>query len=336
MVEAWPHTLPWAVALARESRRLGALPMVVYEDEAAYWDSVDAGEAKVLGRAAAHEWAALGRTDVYIHMWGPGDRVRLNALPPKQQEALVAYNDGWYGAARKAGVRGLRLEVGRPYPALAEAYGVDLRQWIDQVVAGSTVDPAELARRGARLAKALRNGASVRLTHANGTDLTLRIGKAPARLWTGQPLPGDRSRPFDLLASVPSGALRIALDETVAEGTLVANRTCYYDDGTATGARFRFGGGQLQKATFARGAERFEKPYAKGGRGRDRPGYLTFGLNPALHDTPQLEDGEAGAVLLAVGGNRFAGGQNASPFGGWAVVAGAKLEVGGRSVPLPG
>jgi len=63
---------------------------------------VDHGEAKVLGTAAAHEWAALGKTDVYIHMWGPGDRVRLNALPPKQAEALFGFNDGWYSAARKA------------------------------------------------------------------------------------------------------------------------------------------------------------------------------------------------------------------------------------------
>ncbi|MCI4370108.1 MAG: hypothetical protein L3J81_02115, partial [Thermoplasmata archaeon] len=77
IIEAWTHTLPWAVSFAREARRLGASPLVPYEDEASYWDSVDAKEDKVLGRAAAHEWAALGKTDVYLHMWGPGDRVRL-------------------------------------------------------------------------------------------------------------------------------------------------------------------------------------------------------------------------------------------------------------------
>ncbi|HYA54979.1 MAG TPA: hypothetical protein VEG42_05195, partial [Thermoplasmata archaeon] len=31
-VEAWPHTLSWAVALAREARRLKATPAILYED----------------------------------------------------------------------------------------------------------------------------------------------------------------------------------------------------------------------------------------------------------------------------------------------------------------
>ncbi|HEV2165711.1 MAG TPA: hypothetical protein VGS23_01840, partial [Thermoplasmata archaeon] len=81
-VEAWTHTLPWAVTFAREARRLGAQVLVPYEDERAYWQAVDSGEGARLGKVAAHEFAALGKTDVYLHMWGPGDRVRLNALKP--------------------------------------------------------------------------------------------------------------------------------------------------------------------------------------------------------------------------------------------------------------
>ncbi|MGA8302291.1 MAG: hypothetical protein WA691_06330 [Thermoplasmata archaeon] len=35
-IEAWTHTLPWAVAFARETRRLGAFPLITYDDEDAY------------------------------------------------------------------------------------------------------------------------------------------------------------------------------------------------------------------------------------------------------------------------------------------------------------
>jgi leucyl aminopeptidase (aminopeptidase T) len=335
IIEAWPHTLPWAVALARESRRRKAFPLIHYEDEDAYWDSVDHGETKILGASPGHEWAALSETDVYIHMWGPGDRVRLNALSTKRADELFAWNAKWYEAARKAGVRGVRLEVGRPFPTLAKAYGVEEGEWRERVVAASLVDPKAMARKATPIARALRTGRRVRITHDNGTDLTLGLaGRAP-RTSVGEFEPGSLKRPFGQLITLPAGAVRVALDETVADGTFVANRTDYFEDGIATGAVFEFSGGRLLKARFDRGGERFDAAYAKGGKGRDQPGLLSVGLNPLLHDTPQVEDLEAGAILVSVGGNRTFGGKNASGLFGWAIAAGARIEVDGKMLALP-
>jgi len=335
-IEGWPHTLPLAVALAREARRLKALPIILYEDEDAYWNTIESGQAALLGTAPGHEWAALTKTNVYIHMWGPGDRVRLNALPAKQSQALFKFNDTWYRTARKARLRGLRLEMGRPYPTLAEAYGVDEKVWKDQLVAGSLVDPSMLAKRAEKLVRPLQTGRKLRIRHSNGTDLTL--GLAHRAVWTydGRPKVADPKRPFDILANLPSGALRVALDESIADGTLVGNRTCYYEDGVARGPTFEFSGGRLTHTEFASGGDRFEKPYASAGPGRDQPGFLAIGLNPALHDTPQVEDLEAGAVMVSVGGNRYFGGKNRSPFFGWAIAAGARVEVDGRPLAIPG
>lgn len=123
IVEAWTHTLPWAVSFAREARRLGAHPIVPYEDEAAYWDAVEKDQNGVVGEVSDHEWAALGKTDVYIHFWGPGDRLRLSSLPAKQRGSLFQFNEQWYKNASKAGLRGARMELGRVYPSLARAYG---------------------------------------------------------------------------------------------------------------------------------------------------------------------------------------------------------------------
>jgi leucyl aminopeptidase (aminopeptidase T) len=334
-IEAWPHTLPWAVALARETRRMKALPMVLYEDEASYWDVVNHGGAKLLGARAPHEFAALDQTNVYIHMWGPGDRVALNAMPPKTQDAAFAWNEPWYATARKAGLRGLRLELGRPYPVLAEAYGVDQQTWTDQVVAASLVEPAELQRRGAPIARALLRGKRIHITHANGTDLTLGLAGRKPLVVSGIPTPGNPRRPYDLLASLPSGAVRVALDERVADGTLVANRTCYFDDGVATDPVFRFSKGHLTSAEFSRNGEKFNGPFRAGSAGRDQPGFMGIGLNPELHNTPQIEDLEAGAIFVAVGGNRGFGGKNRSSFSGGIVLAGATLEIDGKRVNLP-
>ncbi len=335
MIEAWTHTVPWAVALAQEARAMGAHPLVTYEDEDAYWAAIDGGKANLLGTAAQHEWAALAKTDVYIHMWGPGDRVRLNALPERKAGAAFRFNDDWYKTARKAGLRGARLEIGRPYPTLAKAYDFDESTWSHQLAAATMVDPKELARRAAPIEKALAKGKRLTISHPNGTRLTLGLAGYTPRTQVGRPVVGDKSRPFDLLANLPSGAIRVALDEKVADGTIVGNRTCYYDDGIATEPTFEFENGRLTSAHYASGGDRFDTPYAKGGKGRDQPGFLAIGLNSELHNTPQVEDIEAGAVMVSVGGNRQLGGKNSSSLFGWSIVARPTLEVDGKPLPLP-
>lgn len=335
-IEAWPHTLPWAVALARETRRLGAFPLIHYEDEASYWDSVAGGETKILGASPDHEWAELAKTNVYIHMWGPGDRVRLNALSPKQVGDLFHFNEKWYATAKKAGLRGARLEIGRPYPALAKAYGVDEEAWKNQIIAATMVDPSQMAKAAAPIVRALERGKKLRITHENGTDLTLGLAGRVPRASIGRFAKGVKPGAFGMLLGLPDGVVRVALDEKVADGTLVGNRTSYYDDGVATAPTFEFSGGRLTEARFGTGGERFDKPYKKAGKGRDQPGMLAIGLNPQLHDTPQVEDREAGALLVSVGGNQYLGGKNKAAFFGWAIAADATLEVDGKTLPISG
>jgi len=334
IVEAWSHTLPWAVTFAEEARKMGAQTIVPYEDEEAFWNLVDLGKEAVLGKAAAHEFAALGKTDVYIHMWGPGDRIRLFGLPEARRDKIFAFNQSWYAAAQKAGVRGARLEIGRPYPTLAKAYGADPEKWLDDLVRATLVDPGSLARAGAPIERAHARGKRLRIRDDSGTDLTLGLLHRPVRSEYGRLSPADLKRPFGSLFTLPTGAVSVALDERVADGTLVSNRTDYFEDGRATGGVFHFRGGKLTEHEFERGGELFERDYGRGGKGRDQPGQFRIGLNPELHDTPQLEDRELGALMVSVGANRFYGGKNASPFFGWLINAGATVEVDGKVVPI--
>ncbi|MCI4331990.1 MAG: aminopeptidase [Thermoplasmata archaeon] len=329
-IDAWTHALPWASALAREARRMGAFPLVLYNDEAGFWDSVEGGETKVLGSLAKHERAALKRTDVYLYLWGPGDRVRLGKLAPAASEEVFAFNEDWYKVARKNGVRGARLEVARPFPSLAKAYGVQEEAWRRQIVEASLVPPGDLKKAGQRLAKRLEEGRDLHLTHPNGTDLSLRLaGRVPRVNW-GVVDAEARKRPYGLMGNLPSGQVVVALDEKRADGKLFANRASYYDHSKATGAEFTFKSGRLVRAEFDSGGELFRTPYEDAGKGRDRPGILSIGLNPKLKDTPQVEDLERGAVLVSVGANAYLGGANSSDFFGWAVVGEGRLELDGE------
>lgn len=336
VIEGWSHVLPWATALARETRRVGAHPVVLYENDDSYWDSVDAREDEVLGAKAGHEWAMLGKTDVYIHMWNAPDRLRLEALGPKRGAKLFGWNPAWYKAAEKAGLRGSRLEIGRPFPSLAKVYGVNQSRWMDQVVAGTMVAPNRLRAAGAPIARALTRGRRIRIHDEHGTDITLGLARRAARIDDGRVAPEDKKRPFGMLNLLPAGAVRVALDESVGDGTFRANRPSYNDTGMATGGVYTFRQGRLVHHHYDTGAQFFDKFYPQGGKGRDRPGYLAIGLNPELHNTPQLEDREAGAITLSVGGNTFLpGGKNKTNFGGIVVNVGAYVEIDGRPLRLP-
>lgn len=336
VIEGWSHALPWATALAREARRLKAFPVVLYEDEDAFWDSVDSREEEQLGATPAHEWAMLGKTDVYIHMWGAGDKVRLDQMPASRSSKLFAWNEPWYKAAQKAGVRGARLEIGRPFPTLAKLYEADLDDWTRQIAEATMFDPKKMLASARPLAAALQKGRKLRVYDRQGTDLTLGLARREAVLNVGLVLPGDLKKPFRMLTTLPGGSVAAALDESVAEGTFVSNRTCYLDAGTATGVKMEFHKGRLVSQEFATGGDLFKESYRKGGKGRDQPGQIRIGLNPKLHNTPQVEDCEAGAVTFNVGMNRFfPGGKNRSTYFGFAVNSGVTVEVDGNALPMP-
>jgi leucyl aminopeptidase (aminopeptidase T) len=198
------------------------------------------------------------------------------------------------------------------------------------------VNPAELRAAILPVQRRLARGKELRIRDDHGTDVRLGLLKRPgAALW-GTLSPADLARPFGMLMSLPSGLLRVPLDETVADGTVVSNRTSYYDSGAAHHPTFNFTDGKLVEATFDRNPEFFQTPYRAATKGKDRPGMLSIGFNPRLHDTPMVEDIERGAVMVSVGGNKFVGGRNPSDFFGWAVTAGATIEVDGVPLPLPG
>ena len=335
IIEGWPHTLRWAVALARETRRLKAYPLIFYQDNDTFWDSVESHEDAILGAAPKHEWAALGRTNVYIHMWNAPDRIRLESLGNRAGK-LFAWNSSWYDTAKKAGIRGARLDIGRPFPRLAKVYGVNESKWIDQLMDASLVDPSRMEAVGAPIIRALERGRRIRFYDDHGTDLTLGLAHRKPLGDYGRVSKEDQKLPFRLLTIVPTGVVHVTVDESVAEGTFRANRTTYTETSMATGGVLTFHKGRMVDYRFKTGRAVFDRRYRTAGKGRDRPGYVNFGLNPKLHNTPQLEDREAGAITIAVGNNSFLpGGKNRAEFNGTVTNVGVRVEVDGRRLPLP-
>jgi len=335
IIETWTHTLPWANALVLEARRLGIRTTLFYEDEATYWRSVTECKPADLGKMPDPELGAIAKADGYVFLWGPEDRPRMRALPKEQMAALISYNPRWYEAAKRARIRGCRMELGQATVAAAQVFGISATAWQGTLVDASRVDMNALAREGARLAARLRKGKRVRVSHANGTELEVQLAGRKPVVDDGV-VDAEDVRAGNNMTSFPGGAVYAALDEKLVSGRWIANRTSYTARGPLVGGRWTFHDDRLAEYEYEAGGERFTEEFEKAPTGKDRPGFLSVGLNPRLRAAPGLEDFERGTLCLGIGANASFGGKSKVPFQSWLALAGAHLEIDGKTVVADG
>jgi leucyl aminopeptidase (aminopeptidase T) len=339
LIETWSGTLPWAESLVLEARILGARPLLTVEDEDTFWKSVGEAPSAHIGHAGSHEWAATKACDAFVTLWGPLDTAREEALPSSVQGRIAATDHEWFRLIQKAGVRAIRWDLGRTSELWAKRYSVDLDRWRSELIQAATLDPRPMQRDGARIAEILLGGKSVRITHSNGTDLSLRLVGRKPRVDDGVIDDAD-VKAGNAVAVIPSGVTSVTVDERFAEGTFHGEGT----DGVAFGAdyltqiplrggRWTFRGGELTDFSFEKGEAEFRRAYKNLGRGRGRPGLISVGLNPCTTSIPLLFDQERGVITLALGRNAEMGGHNRSPhFVAYQSVRNGSLEVDG--IPL--
>ena len=329
-VETWNHTLPWARAFVLEARRRGCEPTLVVEDEEAFFRSL----AQSASRSVPSAPAALAEaSDAYVYFPGPEQFPRLLGLSTEELEAVVGrHGPGWWRAARRAGLRAARLAVAGATPTAAARFGVDPDAWQRELVQGSLVSPDRLARSAGRLVRRLHRAHQVRVRHPNGTDITFELLRAPPVIEDGRVDRADR-RAGRLWTQIPTGVVAVPLAPGVAEGVWESNRETYdrfSDPPVAHGARFTFHRGRLTEYSFTQGGAVFDRAYLRGGRGRELPGALTFGVNPAISRAPEVGEIAAGTVGLLLGGNRSLGGRNPSRFAYLTTLADAQVDLDGE------
>lgn len=340
LIETWDGTLDWAESLVLEARILGVRPMLVLEDESTFWASVEEAPAAHVGRIGSHEWAALKATDLHIYLYGPQDTSRLEALPGSIVARMNADDHEWFRLVEKAGIRGVRWDLGRTSPWAAERYGVDLASWRRELVEGACADPRPLQKDGEKVARALRTGREAVVEHPNGTRLTLRLAGRPPRVDDGIVDEAD-VRAGNMWCVLPSGVTSVTVDERYGDGSFVANVAGVMfvrgREPALPAGRLEFEGGRLVRHAFGPADEEFRRAYAAVGPGKERPALLSVGLNPHISSIPLLFDQERGVITIAIGRNAPLGGRTKTPhFTAYQSLRGATLRVDGRTVVRAG
>lgn len=327
VIEAWTESLPYAEAFQLETRRLRAHPLMMYDSDPGYWTAYEEMGATSLGAPGRAEWAALRAADAYVYFWGPSDRIRFQSLPARERERLAGYNTEWYRVVRRKRIRAVRMEIARAVPVNAGAAGVEVAAWQRELIDGTLVSPRSFAREGRRLIAALAKGRELRITHPNGTDLTLGLKRRRVQLDDGIVDEKDLEA-GENVATVPGGDLLTAVDESLAEGILVANVPSWMGlQHRLEGGRWEFRGGRLTAFDYAIGGEAFAHAYEAAPTGKERPALFELGLNPALRRAPLLEDQARGAATVHIGMNRSYGGSGRGSFSSCLVVGEASVAV---------
>jgi leucyl aminopeptidase (aminopeptidase T) len=336
LIETWSSTLEWAESAVLEARILGARPMLIVEDEATYWKSVEEAPSAHISQTGSHDWAALKASDAHLYFYGPMDTEREEALPPSLENRIDANDHEWFRLVEKFGVRSARFDLGRTSEFSARRYGIDIENWRRELIEAATVDPRTLQKDGARVGDFFRRGREVHVTHSNGTDLTFHLAGRRPKVDDGVVDEAD-VKAGNVVAVVPSGVTMVSVDETYAEGRFVSNvpGVMFHPGGDRPilGADWTFHRGRLEKYDFEEGGEEFRQVYQKLGAGKGRPGLISVGLNPQISSIPLLFDQERGVITIAIGRNAWVGGRTRMPrFSAYQTIRGANLEVDGRAV----
>jgi leucyl aminopeptidase (aminopeptidase T) len=331
LIEAWSHGLVAAEALEAAAHRLGIYATTFFVSERGFFDAqknTRPSDANAIGRP---EVAALEASDAFVQILGPEDFQRLSRLPESSRRAFDHRTAEWGRMLHQHSIPSLMLLAASVTKNAARQYGVDLEAWRSESREGSLVAARTLRRTATPIARALRKGRRITVTHPNGTHMDLGLAGfvpfvedgvvdardlAAGRVWT----------------VLPAGVIQTPLDERIAEGRFISNRPSTHRRGVIRGFRWTFKDGRLADYRAGAGRSLFDDPFRRAGPERDLPAMLDIGLNPRIRDFPLAEDQALGVVTLCVGHNEDYGGRTRGSFREYALLEGADLFVDDRPI----
>jgi len=177
-IETWNTGLRFAQRTEVRARRIGALPLLLFEDEDAFIESLRLTPKQRVGRLGKHEYSLLSGTNAYVFIPGPvlGGSSRLSR---EDLAASTAYNSSWYLAAKKARLRGVRMTFGYVGPDLARILHKPIRRVVEHQLRACLTDLRKVRQTGLTLSRRLRPRARATLK-AEGETLHFELGTEEA------------------------------------------------------------------------------------------------------------------------------------------------------------
>jgi leucyl aminopeptidase (aminopeptidase T) len=294
-VETWNTGLGLAREVVRQARRMGAIPVMIFEDERTFIDGVKGAPREMLGKMGKHEYGLLGATDAYVFIPGPPLGVYYRKVTRDQYAKATQYNSSWYQAAEKARLRGVRVSFGYVGKDLAGYLGKDADKIASAQLSAALSNFRKMKTKGVALSRKLSDQSTAILTTSAG-ELKFRL-KGGLEIEDGLVDKNDLATGQNV-AYIPPGLVSKEVVPTSARGKVKLSpsltRLGVVDDLTLT-----FNGGQLTGWSPGRPAGVVDEVLASIKESNRRISLVTVGLNPKLSFGNALDRFVLGAIGIS-------------------------------------
>jgi leucyl aminopeptidase (aminopeptidase T) len=300
-VETWNNGLPFARQVVLEARKMGAIPLTIFEDEDTYVEGVHKTPKDVLGKMGKQEYKLLSGTDAYVFIPGPVLGNFSHRLARGEQLDSTAYGESWYKAASKARLRGVRMAFGYLGEETQAILGKSVEVVATHQLKAALADYKSIRKTAKKLSSELADG-SRGTVKTPGSKLTFQLaGKIEVE--DGIVDEGDVGSENNI-CYIPPGYVYSEIDPESVSGSftfsptitrfgLIKDGTLEFRDGQLVAWRSKSSSAALGKITAA-AAEKSRRATA-----------LLVGLNPLLGYGYGLNANSAGVVGIRVLGVNF-------------------------------
>ena len=276
-VETWDNGLPFARRALAEARAMGCTGIMIYEDEQAYVEGVRRAPKDTVGVMGKNEYALLSGSDSYIFIPGQALGAYSKTLKPDERDRSTQYNDSWYEAAQKAGLKGARLSFGFVGKDLARVLGKKVEEVVRAQLRAALVDFGRISQSAGKVAPLFSDGAGAEVGTA-GSSLTFSL-KGELTVEDGRVDEEDK-KTGNNMTYMPPGFVAKEVDPESANGSVLLTDTLT-DYGVVRRAKVGFKDGRVVSWESASKAI-MKKIFASVPPEERSLKLLVLGLNPEL------------------------------------------------------
>jgi leucyl aminopeptidase (aminopeptidase T) len=336
MIEGGQRDLELIENIAVECRKLGAHPMVTFQSEKLSKRMMTDVPSKFDTQEPAFALKMAETIDAMITIEFTENPDLFAGVPA---ERINAHRQAFMPVHETLMKRNVvQLNLGNalyPTKALADRFGVPPTELSRIFWNGVNCDYRTLAATGSAVKNIMTSGRTVQVTGPNGTNLTFDIAMRPVFVSDGVVSDEDRyAGGPNCQVWLPAGEVYCTPVPGTAKGTFVADNF-FFEGRYIQGLTFKFDNGRLTSMTAKGDITPLKQRYDAAPFGKDELAAIDIGINPNV----QIPAGSkmvtwmgAGTISVGIGGNVWAGGENACPFDVFAHLTNGTCTVDGKKI----
>jgi len=300
-VETWNNGFQLARKVVIEARKVGAHPIMIFEDEDTYVEGIKVTPKDSVGKMGKHEFGLLASTDAYFFIPNEVLEGYTKRLSPSDVDESTGYGDSWYEAAEKAKLRGARMSFGFAGKELARILGKKLDDIVIHQLKATLVDFQAMNKTGGELGSKLSDNSSV-VIDSGGSRLELDFEEG-VRVEDGIVDDTDVSSGYNM-AYLPPGIVSKNVKPSSVNGKIKLSPSLTWR-GIVSDAVLEFEAGQLVKWSSKSSKERLDSIIKDQSEEERNISSLSIGFNPLVRYGYGEDRFVAGSI--GIGGLGFTG-----------------------------